>query len=646
MHFKHENKPILGFQLTPLATRKKEENPYNVIYLFICYSLTPALSQSFATPDCRQASSLGEGEICLFVYLFMLARSSLRVFVQQKRILHDVLPIDAVFFVGGAMRDVLLGITESPKDLDLTLALHPDQVWAQTTDIGCSRFRTEKFGTITLIPHADKEINYEITPFRTEGNYEDFRHPEEITWSESLLEDSKRRDFTINCLYLTVVAPTQLPATQEPPLVCIDDTALLAQLAQHGSVYLQDAHLVILQNHAHIELLFPNGQFSATHAQDFLTQLPHVTLGSIHQDPWGPLLFLIDPHGGLNDLVDPLIRTVGDPHQRFGEDALRIIRGIRFVNILNQHLAKQDNPAYFDIDPSTRNAMKKSYYLINALPKERLHTEIKKVFSANDPFGYVALLDELRILPLLFPAVAATKNVLQPVRYHPFDVYSHTLLTLKALQERNDDRLCKLGMLYHDVGKPEQYHYYSLMPSKEEKKLPIAGKMYHTSLGVPLATSDLRALGCSQKEIDTVCRYINMHHRPGELLDGKEENLVKKLRKLISESGIDLVHNLIDLAIADRIGQYNPMQPPAISGLLAMQQQAHDLYQAEGRFTQSNLAIDGTTIMETFALAPGREVGELLAIAFDRVLTDIPGRNTKEHILEYLEKQRATPDEK
>lgn len=73
-----------------------------------------------------------------------------------------------------------------------------------------------------------------------------------------------------------------------------------------------------------------------------------------------------------------------------------------------------------------------------------------------------------------------------------------------------------------------------------------------------------------------------------------------------------------------------------------MQAQVHALYEAEGRFTQSNLAIDGTKIMDTFSLAPGREVGELLALAFDRVLTDIPGRNTPEQILTYLKEQRTT----
>ena len=83
------------------------------------------------------------------------------------------------------------------------------------------------------------------------------------------------------------------------------------------------------------------------------------------------------------------------------------------------------------------------------------------------------------------------------------------------------------------------------------------------------------------------------------------------------------------------------MQPPAIDGLLAMQQQIHDLYDSEGRFTQSNLAIDGTILMDTYGIPPGREVGELLSLAFDRVLTDIPGRNTKEQILHFLNEQRG-----
>lgn len=89
--------------------------------------------------------------------------------------------------------------------------------------------------------------------------------------------------------------------------------------------------------------------------------------------------------------------------------------------------------------------------LIQYVAKERIHQELVKVFSANNPFGYVALLDDAHILQFIFPSLYRTKNNEQPVRYHPFDTYAHTLLTLWHLQQINTDYLVKLGMLYHDV---------------------------------------------------------------------------------------------------------------------------------------------------------------------------------------------------
>ncbi len=97
-----------------------------------------------------------------------------------------------------------------------------------------------------------------------------------------------------------------------------------------------------------------------------------------------------------------------------------------------------------------------------------------KAFTEGDPFGFIALLDEAKILEILFPALATTKYIEQPVRYHPFDVYTHTLLTLFQLQRINKDPLVRLAMLYHDVGKVEQFAAYGDNLSKEEIRAILA----------------------------------------------------------------------------------------------------------------------------------------------------------------------------
>lgn len=128
--------------------------------------------------------------------------------------------------------------------------------------------------------------------------------------------------------------------------------------------------------------------------------------------------------------------------------------------MLNQCLPNADKQnSGFDIEKKTRQGMEKTALLVKELSAERCHAECMKVFTGNNPFGYIALLRELQLLEILFPALAGTVDNRQPVRYHPFDTYNHTMLTLRHLQQLCADPLVKFAMLYHDVGKPEQYAF-------------------------------------------------------------------------------------------------------------------------------------------------------------------------------------------
>jgi len=212
----------------------------------------------------------------------------------------------------------------------------------------------------------------------------------------------------------------------------------------------------------------------------------------------------------LQDLLNGTLRCVGDPEQRFEEDALRILRGVRLVNTLNQKLTRRN----FDFEKETWKAMQKMHHLVPSLAKERIHQEIVKVFMGNNPFGRVALLDELKLVEALFPALYRNKHDDQPVRYHPFDTYSHILLTLWHLQRINDDYLVKLGMLYHDVGKKDQYEQYALAETKEEQQEIHSSPANHVVCGPIYAETDFRALGFSNKEIEDIQFYVAQHMRP------------------------------------------------------------------------------------------------------------------------------------
>lgn len=163
----------------------------------------------------------------------------------------------------------------------------------------------------------------------------------------------------------------------------------------------------------------------------------------------------------------------------------------------------------------------------------------------------------------LFPALYATKYIEQPIRYHPFDIYTHTLLTLFELQKISTDPLVRLAMLYHDVGKVDQFGAYGDDLTKEEIRAIISGPLNHRRSSPEYAKKDFKALGFSSKEITTIAWYIANHHKPEEMLATKEENIEKKVRIFFGESGYQEASNVLDITIADRLGQYNPLQNSA-----------------------------------------------------------------------------------
>jgi hypothetical protein len=119
------------------------------------------------------------------------------------------------------------------------------------------------------------------------------------------------------------------------------------------------------------------------------------------------------------------------------------------------------------------------------------------------------------MLEILFPALAKTRSIAQPIRYHAFDIYTHTLLTLRALQEINGDYLVRFAALYHDVGKVAQYAAYDEAQGDKEKiRAIISGPLNHRNSSPELMKQDFGALGFSRKEVDTISWYILEHHTP------------------------------------------------------------------------------------------------------------------------------------
>ncbi len=555
------------------------------------------------------------------------------------------------FIVWWAVRDALFGI--ETIDIDLTGPFSPESIWDTIEKNSSSLemhglFRTEKYGTVTIIHNETKQsggseemsstntleeihdnnssqITYEITPFREEWWYDDLRHPSEIKWSHSLTQDAWRRDFTINALYYTIQGSPVAPSHKIK--IKIKEDQLTEYLQKNGWTFLPGLSLLILQDTNIIERFFVDWKYNLDTAKDFF-----VSQKAFWIDPEN-IRILLDPTSGLQDVYTQRLRTVGQPDKRFNEDALRILRALRFVNIWNQQLPW----AHFDFQRETWDSIKTNYSLVQHLPKERIHQELVKVFSANNPFGYVALLDETNLLQYIFPALYKTKNNEQPVRYHPFDTYAHTLLTLFHLQQINTNYLVKLGMLYHDVGKPQQYAAYTEAMTKEERNAIHSSELNHVNSGPVFVKKDMSAVWFSNKEIEEIARYVAQHMRPWQILEATGSNQIKKLRTLYAEVWYELTKNIIDICKADRLGQYNPLQGNEVDSVDTLYALLDELRAKEGQFTKDQLAISGNDIMEYFWISPWPKIGEMLSKAFDWVIHEKEKRNTKEAILLYLE---------
>lgn len=193
-----------------------------------------------------------------------------------------------------------------------------------------------------MIPkEGARELKYELTPFRTESDYQDIRHPEEIFWSDDLLLDVQRRDFRMNAIYYACRL-LKLPSASEVKMLSLD--AILKVLDKEGFVYFADQQVLIVQKASLITQLLPKGKIDS----DFLYYLLDMQLMSyVTQEQEDsidtpaqniPLHILIDPALGIQSLIKKKLETVGEPDQRFGEDALRLLRALRFVNVLNHKL--------------------------------------------------------------------------------------------------------------------------------------------------------------------------------------------------------------------------------------------------------------------------------------------------------------------
>ena len=329
---------------------------------------------------------------------------------------------------------------------------------------------------------------------------------------------------------------------------------------------------------------------------------------TINAMAYHPLRGLADPFGGLEDARRGIIRTVGDPAQRFGEDALRILRACRFSSQLG-----------FSLDGATYQAMLEGKRGLLRVSSERITAELQKLLLGDNVRD--ALLQTVDVLSAVLPELVAMKGFDQCTPYHCHDVLEHTA---RAVAGTPPYPLVRWAALFHDMGKPAAFF----------KEPGGRGHFYgHAKISVPLARGIMDRLTFSTAFRDRVLLLVERHD---DVFDATPRAVKRALARMGGD--VELFRALCDLKRGDASAQ-----APAYAE--ERMRRADDLLRvldgilAEGEaFTLKHLAVNGRDAMDA-GIAQGPSVGAALAAALDAVIDEqIP--NDRETLLTFLDEWR------
>ncbi len=316
---------------------------------------------------------------------------------------------------------------------------------------------------------------------------------------------------------------------------------------------------------------------------------------------------VIDPFFGQKDLKKKIIRTVGDADARFGEDALRMLRAVRFATVLG-----------FDIEPATAAAITKNAVWIEAVSKERVRDELVKMIMADKAADGIELLRTLGLLKFILPELQENYGVGQN-KHHIYDCYQHALKALEYTAKKKFSLQVRLAALLHDIGKPR-------VKMGEGKESTFYN---HEMIGARLAFQILQRLKFSNADIDQVVNLVRNHM----FYYNVDEVTESSVRRLVKKVGSENMEALLQLREADRIGSGVPKaEPYKLRHLKYIIEKV-----SKDPISVKMLAINGKDVMDALAIEPGPRVGQMLDILLSEVLDD-PGRNTKEFLTEQIKK--------
>ena len=427
------------------------------------------------------------------------------------------------YIVGGCTRDFLRGV--SPADWDIATNAIPEQTQKVFDNLKVKNFYENDFGTVGVaFPKKNDEFDViEITTYRNEARYTDSRHPDKVTWSKTIEEDLKRRDFTVNSIAIS------------------------------------------LKN--------------------------------------GSEMQIIDIFDGQNDLKNHIIRAVGNPKDRFSEDALRMMRAVRLKTTLGDD---------WIIEEKTKEAIRENAQLLSKISQERIRDELIKMINSENAAAGIESLRNKGLLTYIMPELEEGYEVGQN-KHHVYDCYKHNLECLNYAAQKGFNFDVRMASLLHDIGKP--------MTKRGEGS---DSTFYnHEMVGAQITGKILNRLRFPKKNIEKITNLVRYHL----FYYNVDEVGEASVRRLVRNVGLENMEELLQLRMADRIGSGCPKAEPY--------KLRHFKYMIEkvskDPISVKMLKINGEEVMKTLNIQPSPKVGMILDVLFEDVLKD-PKNNTKAYL--------------
>lgn len=314
---------------------------------------------------------------------------------------------------------------------------------------------------------------------------------------------------------------------------------------------------------------------------------------------------LVDIFGGIEDLQNKTIRCVGNARERFGEDALRILRAVRFAAQLG-----------FEIESETRDAIKALVPTLANISAERIRVELIKMLVSPNP-SLLRTAYELGITKVILPEFDELMTTEQETPHHMYSVGEHTL---KAIELVRADKVLRLTMLFHDIAKPK-------MKTIDEKG--VAHFKMHDIEGVTMTKAILRRLKFDNDTLGKVTKLVQFH-------DYRIPAEPKRVRRAMNKIGAELFPYYLEVRTADTLAQSEYLREEKLQNIRDMEACYHEILEKKECVSLKDLAVTGSDLIAD-GMKPGKEIGFVLNQLLEAVI-DHPELNTKEKLLELLVK--------